>query len=76
MQLIFFSGVLNQLQNWILRESIFSYGSQWSARALISQRHVYFEGFEFLVHVHKDVLVIKKKSKVALDLINCINNMS
>ena len=58
-QLILFNKVLNQLQNWILRESIFSYGFQWSTLELLNQGDIFvlrILGFRF-ISVHKCILI-------------------
>ena len=60
MHLIFCNGMLNQLQNWILRELIPSYGSQWSPLKLIYLVGTVCEGwisYRF-TFVQKGVLII------------------
>ena len=51
--------MLNQFKNWILRELVFSYGSQWSPFELLNQGDTFvlrILDFRF-ISVHKGVLV-------------------
>ena len=59
MKLILFSEVLNQLQNWILREPIFSYESQYPLLEFLDHDAILvlrILGLRF-ISVHKGVLV-------------------
>ena len=44
MQLTIFSGMLSELQNWIMKELVFFYGSQWSLLDLLFHGGKCFEG--------------------------------
>ena len=60
MQLILYSGVLNQLQNWIMRKSVLSYVFYWFPFEFIYLNDIVYKDVisSRFIYMHKGILVI------------------
>ena len=60
MQLTLYKGMLSQLQNWVLKNLVLSYGSQWFPLKLMYLDDIVYKGWigSQFTCVHKVILVI------------------